>query len=279
MHICADGIAIKVIIPFIEISFYQVKLCSFSFNKTFIKPKPSTTVYIRTQTLKPHFKKDRMKKIIAFTMILAVAGFSATAQERRTMKGKKHGMHQQHGQKKEMIKDLNLTDAQKAQLKTDREAYKVKMDALKKDENITVKEMKAREKAIHEEQKTKMQALLTPDQKAKIAANKTGMETNRKNMDAMGGNDMKEKLGLSNDQAAKLKAHNQETHSKIKAIQDNQSLSMEQKKEQIKAVKEASKTQRKNILTAEQLKRMQEMQKDNKTMKADKRMKGNKSVK
>ncbi len=205
-----------------------------------------------------------MKKIIAFTMILAVAGFSASAQERREMKGEKHGMHKMQGHKGDMTKDLNLTDAQKAQLKADREVYKAKMEALRKDENITVKEMKARQKAIHDEQKAKMEALLTPEQKAKIAADRTNMEGSRKQMDGKRGEMMKEKLGLSNEQAEKLKAHNQEVHSKIKSIQDNQSLTAEQKQEQIKAIKEASKTQRKNILTAEQLKKMEEMKKDGK---------------
>ena len=221
-----------------------------------------------------------MKKIIAFTLILAVAGFSASAQERREMKGQKHGMHQ--GQKGDMMKDLNLTDAQKAQLKADRETFKAKMEALRKDENITVKEMKAREKAIHEEQRAKMQALLTPEQKAKIAAERANMETKRKTMDAQRGQAMKEKLGLSNEQAEKLKAQNQEAHSKIKAIQDNQSLTMDQKKEQMKAVKEASQAQRKNILTAEQLKKMEEMKKEGrgqKDWKEKKQLKQNKTIK
>ena len=213
-------------------------------------------------------------------MILAIAGFSASAQERREMKGQKHGMHQ--GQKGDMIKDLNLTDAQKVQLKADRETYKAKMEALRKDENITVKEMKAREKAIHDEQKAKMQALLTPEQKAKIASDRANMDTKRKAMDAQRAEEMKEKLGLSNEQAEKLKAHNQETHSKIKAIQDNESLTMDQKKEQMIAVKEASKAQRKNILTAEQLRKMEEMKKEGKGQKdwkEKKQMKQNKTVK
>ena len=213
-------------------------------------------------------------------MILAVVGLSASAQERREMKGQKHGMH--HGQKGDMMKDLNLTDAQKAQMKADRENYKAKMEALKKDENITVKEMKARQKAIHDEQKAKMQALLTPEQKAKIASDRANMETKRKAMDGQRAEVMKEKLGLSNEQAEKLKAQNQEAHSKIKAIQDNESLTMDQKKEQMKAVKEASKAQRKNILTAEQIKKMEEMKKDGKGQKdwkEKKQAKQNKTVK
>lgn len=220
-----------------------------------------------------------MKKIIAFTMIFAIAGFSASAQERREMKGQKHGMHKMQGQKGDMMKDLNLTDAQKAQLKADREIYKAKMEALRKDENITVKEMKARQKAIQDEQKAKMQALLTPEQKAKMAAERSGMEASRKQMDGKRADMMKEKLGLSNDQAEKLKAHNQEVHSKIKSIQDNQNLTMEQKKAQIQAVKEASKTQRKSILTDEQIKKMEEMKKDGKGMKGNKGMKPKRIVK
>ncbi len=220
-----------------------------------------------------------MKKIIAFTMILAIAGFSASAQERREMKGQKHGMHKMQGQKGDMMKDLNLTDAQKAQLKADREIYKAKMEALRKDENITVKEMKARQKAIQDEQKAKMQALLTPEQKAKMAAERSGMEASRKQMDGKRADMMKEKLGLSNDQAEKLKAHNQEVHSKIKSIQDNQNLTMEQKKAQMQAVKEASKTQRKSILTDEQIKKMEEMKKDGKGMKGNKGMKPKRIVK
>lgn len=211
-----------------------------------------------------------MKKIIAFTFILAVAGFSVSAQERREMKGNKQGMHKMHGQKADMMKDINLTDAQKTQMKTDREIYKAKMEALRKEENITVKELKARQNAIHDEQRAKMQALLTPEQKTKIAAEKATMKNKRKDMDAQHEAEMKEKLGLSNDQAAKLKAFNKETHNKIKAIHENESLSISQKKEQMKAVKEASKDQRKSILTAEQRKKMEEMKKEGSHMKGNK---------
>jgi len=203
-----------------------------------------------------------MKRIIALTVAFAIAGFSLTAQQTREMKHHNKGNQMHHGQKKNMVKDLNLTDAQKTQLKADKEANKAKMEALNKQDNITVKEMRERKAALQQEQKAKMDALLTPDQKATIAADKANMESKRKDMDGKRGEAMKEKLGLSNDQAAKLKTHNEATHSKIKAIRDNQSLSMEQKKEQMKAVKESSKAQRNSILTAEQIKKMDEMKKE-----------------
>ena len=109
-----------------------------------------------------------------------------------------------------------------------------------------------------------MQALLTPEQKATLAADKSNMAGKRKNMNGQRGEAIKEKLDLSNDQAAKLKAHNEATHAKMKAIQNNQSLNVEQKKAQMKAVKETAKTQRNSILTTAQIQKMDEMKKERK---------------
>ncbi|RYF90149.1 MAG: hypothetical protein EOO03_04325, partial [Chitinophagaceae bacterium] len=111
-----------------------------------------------------------MKKILTLTLALAVAGFSVSAQQSREMKSHRKGAGMHHGQQKDMLKDLNLTDAQKAQMKANREANKAKMDALAKQDDITVKEMRARKMALMQEQKAQMEQLLTADQKAKIAA-------------------------------------------------------------------------------------------------------------
>jgi hypothetical protein len=81
---------------------------------------------------------------------------------------------------------------------------------------------------------------------------------------------MKEKLNLTDEQAAKLKAQNEATHSKVKSIMDDQSLSLEQKKIQLKAIREASKNDRKSILTADQLKKMDELKKEGHHRKANK---------
>ena len=213
-----------------------------------------------------------MKKVFALTLAFAIAGFSLSAQQTREMKSHKKNHSMQHG-KEDMVKDLNLTDAQKAQLKVNREAGKAKMEALNKQDNLTVKEMRERKAALMQEQKASMQALLTPEQKATLAADKSNMVGKRKNMNGQRGEAIKEKLGLSNDQATKLKAHNQATHAKIKAIQNNQSLNVEQKKAQMKAVKETAKTQRNSILTTAQIQKMDEMKKERKAGKGKKAVK------
>lgn len=205
-----------------------------------------------------------MKKIISLTLAFAIFGFSVSAQQNRQMKSHKKGDAMHQGQKKEMIKDLNLSDNQKAALKANREANKAKMEALKQQDNLTVKEMRERKAALMQEQKSQMENLLTAEQKATVASRKTSMDGKRKQMDGQRGEAMKEKLGLSNNQGARLKALNEATHAKIKAVQANASLTQEQKKTQTKAIKEAAKTERQNILTAEQFQKMKAAKKEGK---------------
>jgi Spy/CpxP family protein refolding chaperone len=96
-----------------------------------------------------------------------------------------------------MMKGVNLTDAQKAQIKqiheankpnpADFEAIKPLMEA-KRNGTITA-DQKAQLKAFHQAQKTKMEsvqqqidAIFTPDQKAQIEKNKAEMKANRDEM-------------------------------------------------------------------------------------------------
>lgn len=206
-----------------------------------------------------------MKKLLVSIAIAAFI-FSASAQEKREMKRDKGAMHQRHnkGHKKEMMKDLNLTDAQKAQMKANMQESRNQMKELKQNDKITVKEMKEKRKALHDQQKAKMQALLTAEQKSKLEASKANMQAKRSEMDAKRMEEMKTKLSLSNEQAAKLKAHNESVHARLKTLKDDQSLSAEAKKQQMKAIKDAAKVERKNILTAEQLKKMEEWRKEGK---------------
>jgi Spy/CpxP family protein refolding chaperone len=210
-----------------------------------------------------------MKKLFVGIIALSAFAFSASAQDQRASKGKKdfdHGNHQ-----KGMMKDLNLTDAQKAQMKASREEMKAKMDALKANTALTDDQRKQQREALMMEQRAKMESILTPEQKAKMATSSLGKQGKDKKEWKRGGEGhregmekMKTELGLSNDQAAKLKALNEQSHTQMKAIRENTALTEAAKKEQMKAVKENAKTQRQSILTAEQIKKMEEMKKNHK---------------
>ena len=103
-----------------------------------------------------------MKKVLITLIAFLALTISVTAQDKMGKKG--HGKHHQKGM---MAKELNFTDAQKAQAKTINEDSRKKMQELNKNVSITVKEMRDRKAAIHKERKSKMDGLLTADQKAK----------------------------------------------------------------------------------------------------------------
>lgn len=111
-----------------------------------------------------------MKKLIALSLAAFMFTAAANAQTERQVPATAKADHQRgkHGHDK-MFKDLNLTKEQKAQLKEKNQDLKAKREALKTQDNITVKEMRERQKAIRDEQDRNMNAVLNADQKAKYA--------------------------------------------------------------------------------------------------------------
>ena len=203
-----------------------------------------------------------MKRILALSFAFAALTISATAQQRREMKSAKHPMHQGQHNKGMMMKEMNFTPAQKSTLKANHQEYKTKMQDLSKNENISVKDQRDRKKALRQEQKSKMEALLTPEQKNKLTGIKATKQAQKAEMRGQKMAQLKTKLGLSNDQASRLKSQNEATHSQLQAIKENQSLTRADKKQQMKAIKDAAKIQRKEILTQEQMKKMEELKKE-----------------
>jgi Spy/CpxP family protein refolding chaperone len=111
-----------------------------------------------------------MKKLIALSLAAFMFTVAASAQTERTVPATAKGQHHKgKGGHDKMFKDLNLTKEQKAQLKEKNKDLKARREALKGQDNITVKEMREKQKAIRDEQDRNMNAVLTPDQKAKYA--------------------------------------------------------------------------------------------------------------
>lgn len=198
-----------------------------------------------------------MKKVLIPLIAFFAVSFSANAQHQ---KGKR-GDHRKH-QKGMMAKELNLTDAQKSQAKTINADYRKQMQDLNKHENITVKEMRNRKAAIQKEKKTKMDGLLTAEQKTKAKQLKADHKAKREEGYAKRMDKIKTNLNLSDEQVTKLKAQRSATQAKAEKIKNNESLSREQKKEQMMALKADAKEQHNKIFTAEQLKKMDEMKKN-----------------
>jgi hypothetical protein len=202
-----------------------------------------------------------MKKIILSMLVfpLALASKAQEIPERkleRPMMNERHpGPHQMHGMD---MKQLNLSDAQKEQFKAQRESFHKQMEELKKNDNITVKEWRSRMEILRKDQRSKMQGILTSDQKAQLEK----MKAEHKAMNEIDAKARMEKmklhLGLSDEQATKINANRTEMMEKMKALRENDKMDEENKKVQMKDLMKKQKEQMKSILTEEQMKKLQE---------------------
>ena len=157
-----------------------------------------------------------------------------------------------------MFEQLNLTDAQKNQLQSLRKEKKSKLDALEKNESMTMKEYKIQKDNIQKEYKAKMESVLTAEQKNMLAAEKQKKSGDAEEKMQTRIEKMRTDLSLSDEQYNKVKSLYAEMFSQIKVVRENESLSMEQKKEQIKNLHKETKSKLKGILNADQIKKLQE---------------------
>ncbi len=217
-----------------------------------------------------------MKKILLSLIAIATITFSVEAQtkrnnaekQNRTEKNGKAKMgHGKHDEKKhdqimnhhKMGDKLNLTEAQRQQMKSINMDFKNRLQELKKNDNMTVKEFNAKKEALMQERKQKTQALLTAEQKNQMKQFKKEHSDKREIESGKRIEKMQTNLGLSNDQVAKMKAQKEIYKSRTEAIKNNQSTGNERKKEQLKALREERKNSFKSFLTPEQLQKLEAM--------------------
>lgn len=225
-----------------------------------------------------------MKKLLIVLMLLITVSFYATAQQTATTPRKlntlKHTPHRRPEVKKDGIKPhrlrikarrhrhhaimqhLNLSDNQKQQAKLYRENNRKQLLELNKNENITIKEFREKKLSLHKEQQAKMQSLLTPEQKTKMAQMKAEHKAKAEQHYAARMDKMKSKLSLSDNQVAQLKAQHQQMNNKLKAIKEDDKMDRTAKKEKLTALKAQMKADNKKIFTTEQLQKIEDIKKD-----------------
>ena len=195
-----------------------------------------------------------MKKIMIGAVVLMLAAGTVQAQDNRQIH-KKHHRHQ-HGK---MFEKLNFTQEQKGQMKSINDDFRKQMQELKKNDGITVKEWKSRKESLSKNHREQIQNLLTNDQKVQLEKIKQGQKSNREAYSKARMEKMSERLNLNKEQKEKLGSLRSGMSEKIKTIRSNESLSQEQKKDQVKELMKTQKEEMKSILTDEQFKKMQEM--------------------
>jgi Spy/CpxP family protein refolding chaperone len=194
-----------------------------------------------------------MKKLlIAATAILITAGsLQAQTEKQDSKQFHQKGMHTRKG-----MQHINLSDEQKKQVKELNAGYEKKFSELRNNNSITMGDYKSKTAALKKEQHEKMQALLTPEQKTQLAAQRKEGDRKMKEGQAKRVDQMKTKLGLSDEQATKIKAGQAGLQDKIKAIHQDQKLSDSEKKEQVRSAMKQQRDEMQSILTPEQLQKM-----------------------
>lgn len=192
-------------------------------------------------------------KIVKFTMIacLVATGFTAVAQD--------DAKHTDQKEKKEKAMDaLELSDDQRAEIDALRSEMKEKIATLKADESLEDDAKKAEFKAIKQEKKEALNAILTEEQQTKLEAMKAEKKAQKKDITpedvAKKQTDrMKEVLELTAEQEEQIYALNLKVANKIDVIKKDDSMADEKKKEFIKGNKEDQRRALEAILTTDQL--------------------------
>ena len=154
---------------------------------------------------------------------------------------------------------IHYTPEQRKQVAAINKDYHQKAQDLFKQDNLTLKQYKAGLVTLQKEKKDKMAALLTPQQKDELAARRKRMDENRQVMEVARLERLKLRLNLTDDQVAKIKAGQENLHSQVKAIHENDNLLPQQKMEQMKALLAKRNDTYKAVLTPEQYSQFEKM--------------------
>ncbi len=87
---------------------------------------------------------------------------------------------QHEGRMRGAMKGLNLTDDQKAAMKTIHESTKAKLDAVNKDESLTADQKAAKTHELRHGARMQMVKLLTPEQRQQMKANVRALRASRR---------------------------------------------------------------------------------------------------
>jgi Spy/CpxP family protein refolding chaperone len=155
---------------------------------------------------------------------------------------------------------VRYTPEQRRQIRDIHTDYRKRAGDLFKNDNLTLGQYKAALIALRKDKKSKMQALLTPEQKVRLAKAKQRRAENRQVMAAARMERLKIRLSLTDQQVTTLKTKVEALHAQLAAIHDNDDLLPQQKMEQFKDLMVKRKDIIKSVLTPDQLTKFNSME-------------------
>ncbi len=201
----------------------------------------------------------RLQRGFAVAVLAAAVCFTAAAQTRAEGGAGRPGGRGMRGPWGESFQNLNLTDDQKAQLRTQMDNQRQQIEALRSDTSLTPEQRRAKSQEIMKSGHEQFLAILTPEQR-------TQLENDRKQgrgarggrpagPDGRGpGHDMAGLPGinLTDEQKTQLRTIHEQTKQQAQTIEQNTSLSDVQKKDQLRQLHANAMKQAHDLLTPEQ---------------------------
>lgn len=158
-----------------------------------------------------------------------------------------------------MMRELDLTESQKAELKNIRQQRQKSLGELETNDNMTIKEYRSRKADILQQNKNSVQSVLTPEQKAKLNQKKEEKEIRQEALTDYRLKMMRSRLELTDPQFEKITREKKQMMQERKDIMLNDSLLPEQKKAEVGALQQQSQENLQKTLTPEQIEKLKSL--------------------
>lgn len=160
--------------------------------------------------------------------------------------GPRHGRHGRGMGR--MLRGLNLSDSQKQQLKPILEQQHQQMQALRNNSSLTPEQKKAQAQQIRQSTMAQVNGILTPEQQQQL----------KQRRQAWAGR-MAQRLNLSESQKTQMQSIFQQHRAEMQAVQQDSTLTAEQKQAKRQQIRQEMRSQLNGILTPEQQQQWQQM--------------------
>ena len=172
-----------------------------------------------------------------------------TAPQPSTAQTQPHRAMNRGGQGLWLSKSLNLSSDQQAQIKSILDEQRQQIQALRADSSLSAQERFTKAQAIRQENKTKIGALLSDEQKQQL-----------KQMQGMGqARMMQRRLNLNQDQTAQIQTILADRRQQMEALRADSSLSDQDRRAQAQAIQQDSKSKIEALLNDTQKQQFEQM--------------------
>ena len=114
--------------------------------------------------------------IVLITFIAFVSNSNGQVKREASPSQSAQSNASQKANRKQMMKELDLTKEQRGQMKEFHKSMKQKKEAINNDPSLTEAQKQEKMKDLHKEQKEKMNTILTPEQKEKLKGERKNMK-------------------------------------------------------------------------------------------------------